>query len=266
VHNSTASLLHPSILKKNMAQRVHHIGPGATVVVYPRAFAKVKGEALQKLAGRCAKEKERTFQMGGKTCTMHRKQLNCSTVHEYAFSGQTIPPCTETFELVEEAKADYVARFGGDPADLVVLVNRYGEGDYISPHSDDERALTKGSAVLTYIFGGAAGKFVFESKAATPATKVTFITGHGDVLAMTGPNFQERWTHAVPKLKGGKRGWAAMAEANPDMPWRLSVTIRQGEAVHKRKREERALDRRILDNRRCVRDYFRDDGWVENEW
>ena len=219
----------------------YDIGEGAQIQLHKGVFADFPAEKLQAVAERVRTEEYRHFKMGKFNCKFPRKQLVFK--NEYKFSRQLFTPCQEQFDLIEACAQHFCATYGGDVENLVVLVNGYfTKDDYISDHSDDEPGLAAGKPVGTYIFGGAAGRFVFTSKAQNPTTKMEFEPSHGDAIFMTGEQFQRNWLHGVPKFKGGKKGWEKMAAENPEFPWRLSVTIRingNGDAPQKRGRRNR---------------------------
>jgi len=113
----------------------------------------------------------------------------------YAYSGQLAKsqPLTDNLAtLMKHINTQFQSDFNG------ILVNVYNDGnDYISAHSDDERALGKSGVVAISV--GAVRKFRIRDKTTKrivcdiPMRPYTIIKMSGD--------FQKEFTHEVPKEK-----------------------------------------------------------------
>lgn len=149
------------------------------------------------------------FTLYGKECVMQRRQAYFGK-GIYRFSGvdqHAIPFPPEMMALLTHVNSVLGSNFNG------ILVNIYNNGeDYISAHSDD-KGVDPEHGVVTVSFG-AMRKLVIKTKATKkrkhsddediepkPAVKVCEVDmTSGDLLHMTG-NFQDEYTHEIPKQK-----------------------------------------------------------------
>ncbi|MDA9603567.1 alpha-ketoglutarate-dependent dioxygenase AlkB [bacterium] len=114
------------------------------------------------------------------------------------------PLTPELQELLAFVNASMGADFNS------ILINEYENGeDYISPHSDDERALSGGDAGVVSISWGDTRRMKFATKDKADncqlGTKCFVQVEPGCLLQMVGPTFQKRFTHAIPVEKGAGR-------------------------------------------------------------
>lgn len=114
------------------------------------------------------------------------------------------PLTPELQELLAFVNASMGANFNS------ILINEYSTGeDYISPHSDDERALSGGDAGVVSISWGDTRRMKFATKDKADncqlGTKCFVSLQSGHLLQMFGKTFQKRFTHGIPAEKGAGR-------------------------------------------------------------
>jgi len=134
--------------------------------------------------------------MFGKKCKQQRDVgffSNESIGYKYSKKMMKSKPLSNSMnELLLTINKIIGAEFNG------ILVNKYMNGnDYISAHSDDESALDK-IGVVTISFGAERIFRIRDKK----KKNIMFdeITTHSSILHMGG-NFQELYTHEIPKQK-----------------------------------------------------------------
>jgi len=139
---------------------------------------------------------EHTVMMYGKPTKLPRKIGFFSNESEgYRFTGNIIraEPLVGVLEAIlervnQQTESDFNA----------ILINRYeGGGDYIGPHSDDERTLGRNGVVTISL--GQQRIFRIRDKS-TRAIVQDIIVEDGDMYWMQG-EFQTHYTHEIPKQK-----------------------------------------------------------------
>ena len=170
------------------------------------------------------------FSLYGKMCHMRRSLgffANAADSYGYFFSGQlaaSIEPPKAVAQLLALVNDMCGTRYNG------VLVNRYADGDdYISDHRDDEKALDATHGVLTLSYGAERTLVIkpWDPTRKAPGPKkgggwVSARTRAFHALQMAGADFQQRFTHGIPKERADGA--------------RFSATFR----VHDKAREEQA--------------------------
>lgn len=113
----------------------------------------------------------------------------------YRYSGMTfVPrPWTPTLQMLRTRLRDQ--GFGEFNS---VLLNHYRDGSqYMGWHSDDERELGP-EPVIASLSLGAPRRFLLRRRD-SPAHRIEFLLGHGDLLLMEGAS-QRDYQHALPKM------------------------------------------------------------------
>ncbi len=134
----------------------------------------------------------------------------------YSFSGLTLLPETNIPLLVQRC-IDYM-KSHYPPAErwTGALVNWYMDGgQYIGPHSDDERDLVPGSPIASFSFGATRTFRITvkdQFKSQVDVRKHDFEVKHGTVIVMHG-DMQKEFKHQIPCKK-------------KETGVRISVTIR----------------------------------------
>src|SRR4051812_40828112 len=129
-----------------------------------------------------------TITLYGRTVAMRRDVGFFSDSSEgYRYSGQisrSVPLTPELSELMAEVNATLDTDFNG------ILINRYADGsDYISPHSDDEKSLSRANPCVAAISLGASRIFRIRNKQGSREVDVS--PASGSLLVMAGAAFQQ---------------------------------------------------------------------------
>ena len=181
----------------------------------------ISQEQIQALYTRVVKKPPRKISMFGKEYTFPRSMAMFG--NSYPFSGQVIEAEDERDDVVDQCIeiANKLFGTGFDSA----LVNVYNNGDqYISQHSDDELNHTHGSPICTFSFGvirhmHICGKIPTNikidknNKRRRTFARWKFPLEHGSCAIMEGTEFQQKYTHGIPKKRGENQ-------------WRMSITVR----------------------------------------
>lgn len=148
------------------------------------------------------------FLLYGKVCRQRRNIgffADPKVTHGYFYSGvvaKSKPPGEAMHKLIAYVNALFGSDFNA------VLVNYYCDGeDYISDHSDNEAGLDAHAGVVIVSAGATRTMHFKKAKKATSGA-ISFAKGayklpmkHGSVVAMQGPQFQQSYTHGIPKEK-----------------------------------------------------------------
>jgi alkylated DNA repair dioxygenase AlkB len=133
----------------------------------------------------------------GKECHQHRSiGFFSDTSSGYKYSGQiakSIPLTENLKKLLEKINEIFSGNFNG------ILVNKYSGGeDYISPHSDDERALDKNAGVVSLSYGATRTFRIRNKKSKKIEIDIPTVNG---ILIQMGGIFQQEFTHEIPIQK-----------------------------------------------------------------
>ena len=164
------------------------------------------------LQRRVAQKPRQTFTLFGRPCVANRTQAFFAPPHVdgYKFSRVTIANERYAHPVIDACLA--AARALGVPHANAALVNVYDQpGDYIAAHSDDERQHCKGAPIIAFSFGGE--RTLRVRAKADKARRWDVPMPARSATVMVGADFQDKYTHEVPKAKKG---------AAP----RMSVTVR----------------------------------------
>jgi len=136
------------------------------------------------------------FRAYGRECTMRRSQALFGPVGtKYTFSGVTFDALPMNADLTR--LLTLVNRMFPGMGANAILVNEYANGEeYISQHSDDEKELTPSGVVTISL--GAQRTFRIKDKK-TKVTVKDVPLRSGEVVCMSGVNFQREFTHGIPK-------------------------------------------------------------------
>lgn len=193
----------------------------------------VSDEDVQAMWDACPKTRDH-ITIYGKTHPLPRFQKLFGEAR-YKFSGIQLVPDPVIPALVQRC-LDYAREKYPELSWNGALANFYPDGEsYISPHSDDERDLTKGAPILSFSFGGVR-TFLVQAKEKhldkAYATEIKFPTKHNSLIVMGG-GIQTEFTHGIPKTT--KRDGVAKR--------RINVTVRAfakpgAQGVKRMKQEE----------------------------
>lgn len=200
---------------------ITHFEENARFIYITHVTSHISQEQIQALYKRVVTKPPRKSSMFGKEYIFPRSMAMFG--NSYPFSGQVIDAEDEMDEVVDQCIeiANNLFGTGFDSA----LVNVYKNGDqYISQHSDDERNHTNGSPICTFSFGVTrhmhiCGKIPTNikidknNKRRRTFPRWKYPLEHGSCAIMEGSDFQNKYTHGIPKKRG-------------ENEWRMSITVR----------------------------------------
>ena len=168
----------------------------ASLIVHEAFLSKEEADALLAHTATLPLESNPSFMIYGKPATMHRDIgffTDDPAVEGYRYSRQIArsqPLSPELASLLKKVNDYNGTNFNA------ILVNRYkNKRDSIGAHSDDESALVAGLVVAVSL--GSPRIFRIREKA-SKARVMDVTTTHGQMLTMSGDQFQKQFTHEVP--------------------------------------------------------------------
>ena len=188
----------------------------------PEVPLRLDAEAFQNLWDTHPVE-QATIKLFGKEYLTPRWQQSYGV--DYKFSGVThkalpIPPVIQKYiDYMNWVESQGETGQPHGPYNMA-LVNWYQDGShYISPHSDNEPQIVKGSSVACFSFGQPRN-FEITSKPHTKieSTKDTILLANNSLVIMGG-SLQETHNHSIPKITRK----AELAASGP----RISITLRK---------------------------------------
>jgi len=195
----------------------------ARLIYIKNVTSHIPSEQIETLYTRVVSKPPRKSSMFGKEYTFPRSMAMFG--NSYSFSAQVVEAETENDTVVEQCIAITNEMFG--PGFDSALVNVYNTGEqYISQHSDDEHNHTTGSQICTFSFGVTRDMHICSkiptnvivdknNKRRRTFARWKFPLEHGSCAIMDGVEFQNKYTHGIPKNK--KYG---------ENQWRMSITVR----------------------------------------
>jgi alkylated DNA repair dioxygenase AlkB len=197
-----------------------HASANARLFMVDKLFTPAECELIVQHLDTLPLEHQPKITMFGRVCRMRRSIgfFAVSGVAGYAYAGQMSRASALTPELA--ALLRFVERAFDTPTGYNgILINKYADGtDYISPHSDDERSLSREVGVVCLSFG-ATRTMDFKTRRAPFETKKVVIRS-GSLMCMHGAEFQRTYTHGIK----------ALGKSAPPCGVRYSLTLR----VHKK--------------------------------
>jgi len=180
------------------------LGSKRSWVVLAKAFLPADAESFD-AAWEHRPSSKPTGVIMGKAVTFPRR--TCAFGKDYTFAGQTAKTAEKRFTLsnLYTNKLSMVA----DTPPNGTLVNWYDatDGDYIGPHSDDERSLIKNTPIFSISWckpDSHFRRFRLTPKSADGGTALTLELGNGDLVIMGG-TCQATHKHEIMKTRKRQR-------------------------------------------------------------